>query len=422
MKMIARTNKGYAVYLATMLLVFSGLAYSQTTPIIGTVSVDLGGPESGSIGTQITIPVNIDVTNVSATDVDGQAVNAVLGNYRIAIGYDNTQIKALVNAGFIDGGTTAEFSNAVTANIISNGASDLLLLNASQLNTSGPLGLMNVAQIPFDITSLLPGTATLSVSVIDLRTPIIVTGVAQQPIIGGVALPFQAFDVQIDIQAAIDVDGDGLPDAWEQLYPGFIVGVDESAFDNDLDGLSNLEEYLNGTNPISSDSDGDQVPDGYEVVSNTDPTDENSFPLWVTSQPVVVGSSSTQYLYQIVANKPVTTYALTISPVGMVIQADGLITWNVSGSQAGTHDVTVSISGNSETAEQMFTIVVAGDGDVNGDGNINVADYLLLQQHVLGVRVLAPDQQIRADLYVGTGDGVINLQDLILLAKKVLGF
>ncbi len=415
------TKNVYVAFLATVLIVFSGLVHSQAEPITGTVQVDLGGVVNASIGTQINIPVNIDLTNVSATDIDGGTVNAVLGNYRIAISYGNTQLSAQVIGGFINGGTTSEFSNSVTANIISNGTSDLLLLNASQLNLNGPLGQINVAQIPFDIISTLPGTATLSVSILDLRTPIIVTGRVEQPIIGGAVLPFQTFDTQVNMQAAVDVDSDGLPDAWESLYPGFVIGVDESAFDNDLDGLSNLDEYLNNTSPINSDSDGDQVPDGYEVVNNTNPTDENDFPLWITSQPVVTASSSSQYQYQIIANKSVTTYSLTTSPAGMLIQADGLITWSVDESQAGMHDVTVIIAGNGEMAEQIFAITVAASGDINADGNVNVADYLLLQQHVVGVRVLTAEQQARADLYVGIGDGVINIQDLILLSRKVLG-
>ena len=44
-----------------------------------------------------------------------------------------------------------------------------------------------------------------------------------------------------------DVDGDGLPDAWEQQYFG-TSGVDPSG-DADGDGLTNLQEYQNGSDP-----------------------------------------------------------------------------------------------------------------------------------------------------------------------------
>ncbi|HXJ58308.1 MAG TPA: lamin tail domain-containing protein [Verrucomicrobiae bacterium] len=45
-----------------------------------------------------------------------------------------------------------------------------------------------------------------------------------------------------------DSDGDGLPDGWEQTY-GFISGVNEANDDPDGDGLSNLAEFIAGTNP-----------------------------------------------------------------------------------------------------------------------------------------------------------------------------
>lgn len=43
--------------------------------------------------------------------------------------------------------------------------------------------------------------------------------------------------------------------------------------DSDKDGLNNLEEYLNGTDPNNADSDNDGVQDGWEVFNGMDPSD-----------------------------------------------------------------------------------------------------------------------------------------------------
>ena len=65
-----------------------------------------------------------------------------------------------------------------------------------------------------------------------------------------------------------DVDGDGLPEWWEQKY-----GLDFNALsDDDNDGLSALEEYEHRTDPLVADSDGDGLTDGNEVkLYFTDP-------------------------------------------------------------------------------------------------------------------------------------------------------
>ena len=85
-----------------------------------------------------------------------------------------------------------------------------------------------------------------------------------------------------------DTDGDGLPDGYEALTLGTDPtkpdtddnGVLDCDEDFDEDGLTNLQEYEQGTEPYNEDTDGDGLKDGEEINTyGTDPlkvdTDED---------------------------------------------------------------------------------------------------------------------------------------------------
>lgn len=83
-------------------------------------------------------------------------------------------------------------------------------------------------------------------------------------------------DTVIDLNE--DSDGDEIPDAFENLYD-FLDPNDgtDAALDQDTDGLSNLEEYQQNTNPDDNDSDDDGLSDGDEVNTfGTLPLDTDS--------------------------------------------------------------------------------------------------------------------------------------------------
>ena len=65
---------------------------------------------------------------------------------------------------------------------------------------------------------------------------------------------------------AVDTDGDGLPDWWEIVHgldPNSAVGLDGAYGDPDGDGLDNWAEYLAHTDPFRYDTDGDGYSDYY---------------------------------------------------------------------------------------------------------------------------------------------------------------
>jgi hypothetical protein len=60
----------------------------------------------------------------------------------------------------------------------------------------------------------------------------------------------------------IDTDSDGMPDSFENQYGLNPNDPLDAGYDNDTDGLTNLEEYLAGTDPTDSDTDDDLIVDG----------------------------------------------------------------------------------------------------------------------------------------------------------------
>ncbi len=69
-----------------------------------------------------------------------------------------------------------------------------------------------------------------------------------------------------------DTDSDLMMDGWEVQYGLDPLNDTDSGLDNDLDGLTNIQEYYNLTNPILNDTDNDTLMDGDEVnVYGTNP-------------------------------------------------------------------------------------------------------------------------------------------------------
>ena len=74
-----------------------------------------------------------------------------------------------------------------------------------------------------------------------------------------------------------DTDGDHMPDGWEITYELNPLTADGEA-DLDDDGLPNFREFRASTDPHNKDSDGDIFPDGYEVENGSNAADAGSTP------------------------------------------------------------------------------------------------------------------------------------------------
>lgn len=62
-----------------------------------------------------------------------------------------------------------------------------------------------------------------------------------------------------------------------------------------------------------------------------------------------------------------------------------------------------------------------GDGDLNGDGLVDVADVALAERIALGLLIATPDQLARADVAPATPNGVIDAADVARIRRKALG-
>ena len=95
-----------------------------------------------------------------------------------------------------------------------------------------------------------------------------------------------------------DSDGDGMPDCYEVLHSCLSSSTPDANLDADVDGLTNGQEYLMGTDPCSADTDGDGCGDAREAafaLNATDPWDFFSVPvpaLFAAANPLIVFKDS----------------------------------------------------------------------------------------------------------------------------------
>ena len=85
-----------------------------------------------------------------------------------------------------------------------------------------------------------------------------------------------------------DSDGDGMPDDWELKYGFNPNDSSDAEEDSDGDGLTNLQERSYGTDPLSKDSDGDGANDKKEIDKGTDPLEPEDKPKGILGKLILI--------------------------------------------------------------------------------------------------------------------------------------
>ena len=81
-------------------------------------------------------------------------------------------------------------------------------------------------------------------------------------------------ELACNLASTQDEDKDGLLDSWELTYFGNLSRDGSGDFDGD--GLSDYDEYVNGTDPATRDTDGDGMTDGWEVRHGLNPLENDA--------------------------------------------------------------------------------------------------------------------------------------------------
>ena len=204
--------------------------------------------------------------------------------------------------------------------------------------------------------------------------------------------------------ADLDDDNDGMPDAWETQY-GLNPLVDDASEDLDWDGVSNLNEYIAGTNPTNNVPDQPvlSLPAGQESSVSLTPelqtgafSDPDSGDTHLQTQwQISLNDSFSSLVFDVTSNAHLTS--LTVPE--LVLNINTTYYWSVrffdnhneASKWSGSYSFTTLVASVDDTDENGIPDDQEVDGtvDLDGDGTPDI-----YQDDIKCINTVAQDAQV----------------------------
>lgn len=217
-------------------------------------------------------------------------------------------------------------------------------------------------------------------------------------IAAGTAVGLVAGDVQATLADGSNVYFLGISDPAATFTGGVLTTAGNGAF------LFNVDDIVTAVASPAPDADGDGVPDGVDNCPGVP-----NGPLLLDPDDAGISQRNTDG-----------------DSEGDACDADddNDLLPDVAEASAGTDRLNPDSDGDGVIdGQDQYPLDISRAGipaDVDGDGNVTIADLLLLERFLGGEIVLDPAEQYRADLYPDGGDEQLDVADLLRLQELLL--